>query len=414
MVESRWETRDELLDAAGAEGYDVSASQLRRLYRAGLLPAPEIRPLGRGRGTESRYPPGSTVRLLRVLGVRAREHRLSYTAWRLWWEDGGIIPPPAREVLFRAASSLEKQRQRLDAFVTGAPTADPAENAATDYVLSELVHGRLRGPLAEVRGNVGREQFADVVQTLVSVGTGRFHESSGGSIALEDEALVEQALGLGRGRTDHFANSEPWLGEAGLDLARLSQIVASQSFGDLANTDSLQLDFARAEIQSLLATVMPIAALIIQLHGKGAFGLGLFGRFFEGSDPHSQAMILLGWLLLRKDPLLRDGLARVGGLAPQTAATTRAYELIVELRTEIPRLAPILSDERLAASQLDEKAAASLRADIKALRDKDPEPFDAFFAKHPESEQLITTLDQAASQEPRSPRPVPTTEDAKP
>ncbi len=336
-----------------------------------------------------------------MLEVRAREHRLTYVAWRLWWEDGGIIPAPAREVLIRAAASLENQREQLNASISEIEAGDPAEIAANERMLSEAAYGRLRGPLAEVRSNVGREQFATVVQTLISAGTGRrLHQASDGSLSAGSEALVEQALGLEQGRTDHFANSEPWLGEAGLDLARLSEIVASRSFRDLAHTDNLELDFARTEIQSLITTIVPIAKLIQQIHGKGAFGLGLVGRFFELSDPHSQAMILLSWLLLRTDPGLRAGLATIGALAPQAAASTRAHDLIIELRSEIPALASVLTDERLAASQIDEEAAGALTADIEALRAKDPYPFDTFFAKRPESQQLIATLQSAGTHPP--------------
>jgi hypothetical protein len=79
-----FESKEELLAAAAKAGFEVSEAQLARWHRSGLLPRPQVRSLGRGKGTESLYPPGSSDRLVRVAELHVEEHRLANAGWRLW------------------------------------------------------------------------------------------------------------------------------------------------------------------------------------------------------------------------------------------------------------------------------------------------------------------------------------------
>jgi len=113
------ETREQLLAAASAAGLAVSHAQLARWHRVGLLPRPQVRSLGRGRGTVSLYPPGSGQRLVRVAQLHQRERRLTSVAWRLWWDDGGPAPAPARELLAQVAQRWEQHRTHLTKLLAG-------------------------------------------------------------------------------------------------------------------------------------------------------------------------------------------------------------------------------------------------------------------------------------------------------
>ena len=210
-MDEKWETREQLFAAAKAARQPVSPSQLGRLYRAGLIPEPEIHALGRGRGTESRYPSGTSARLVRVMEIHARERRLAHTAWRLWWEDGGVIPPPARELLTRVARSLDDERDRLAALLAGDEAGTPASIAEMDQLYADAENDRIRGPLGEARRNVGRERFATVVRALAEVGAGRIAARVGDDYQDDAGRLVDRALGLERARTDRVAGSVPWL-----------------------------------------------------------------------------------------------------------------------------------------------------------------------------------------------------------
>ena len=400
-MDEGWETREQLFAAASTARHPVSPSQLGRLYRAGLIPGPQIRGLGRGRGTESRYPSGTAARLVRVMEIHARERRLAHTAWRLWWEDGGVITPPARELLTRVARSVDEERDRLAALLVGDEAGTPAAVAEMDQLYADAENDRVRGPLGEARRNVGRERFATVVRVLAEIGAGRI--AARGDDDDQDDAgrLVERALGLDRARTDRLAGSVPWLtSEPGIDLAMLSRIVGSRSMLDLADSNDSQLELARVEIQSLVAAVTAIAPLLERLHGRGAFGLGMMGRLVGARNPRSQALILLGWLTLRSNDTLRDGLQQIAAIVPQATATAQLHGVISQLREEVTVLAPVLTDERLAAAQLDEDAAKELNAEITRLREHHTESFDAFFAAHPEAEQLISVIEAYRDSQP--------------
>jgi hypothetical protein len=52
-----------------------------------------------------------------------------------------------------------------------------------------------------------------------------------------------------------------------------------------------------------------------------------------------------------------------------------------------------MSDVRLAAAQRDEIAAAELNAEIARVRETDTASFDAFFAAHPEVQQLTAVVE---------------------
>ena len=315
-------------------------------------------------------------------------------AWRLWWEDGGKMPPPARKLLTRAARSLDAERDGLARLLAGDEAGAPAAVAEMDQLYTDAEIGRVRGALGEARGNVGRERFATVVRVLVAVAAGRFATRDGDGDPDEAGRLVERALGLERARTDRLAGAAPWLtNDPGIDLAMLSEIVGSHSMLDLAETNDSQLDLARVEVQSLTGVVTAVAPLFERLHGRGAFGLGMIGRLFGVRNPRSQALILLGWLALRSNDTLRAGLEQLAALMPQANATVRLYGVISQLREEVEVLAPVLSDERLAAAQLDENAAIALNSEIARQREHNTDSFNAFFAAHPEAEHLISVIE---------------------
>lgn len=394
-VTERWETREELLAAATKSGHRISASQLGRLHRAGLVPAPNVRALGRGRGTESRYPPGSAARLVRVMDVHAGEHRIAYVAWRLWWEEGGAIPESARRFLAQLARSFDHERERLGALLTGDTEGEPSAVAAMDKFYAEAESGRVSGVLGQARRNIGRERFATFLRVLAEVGTGHFTGYEEGDEEEEIEALVDRALGLDRARTDHLAHSDPWFGgSTGIDFAALSRILASRSMVALAQATDLELDQARVEVRSLIGVITTIAPMFDRLFGRSAFGFGIIARTFDAQTPRAQSFMLLGWLALRQDDALRAGLKRIALVAPQAEATLRLYGVFSQLREEIPALAPVLTDQRLATAQLDASAAETLNSEISRLRQSDPSSFDTFFAAHPEVTGWLTIVDQ--------------------
>src|SRR5687767_8653099 len=76
----------ELMAHAKRQGFAVTAYQIERWYKQDVLPRPVRRALGRGRGTESRYPLVSLRQLVSLRELLARHRSLARARWWLWWQ----------------------------------------------------------------------------------------------------------------------------------------------------------------------------------------------------------------------------------------------------------------------------------------------------------------------------------------
>jgi hypothetical protein len=323
-----WERREDLLHGAHDAGFELSGPQLGRLHRAGLIPAPRTRSLGRGKGTVSEFPPGSTRRLMRVLQLRERARSLGELGWRLWWEDGGSPPPAVRALLSEQASTWECQRADFGALLAGEDAGEPAAIARMEAIYHGLEDSRIDGPLGPMRRRTGRGAFASVMRVFAEILTGRFQgftdadaPASDGTPAPESTAqLVEVALGINRARTDRLANTAPWFqGAIETDLLALSQMLGRATIAPYAESHATELNAARTELCAFLATIAAIVPVFEQLFGASAFGLATIGRALQIDDPSTQALSLLGWLVMREDPRLLEAMRRFGRSPPRQA-----------------------------------------------------------------------------------------------
>jgi hypothetical protein len=391
-VNDTWETREQLLDAASNAGYPLSAPQLGRLHRAGLIPAPVVKALGRGRGTESRFPAGSAARLVRVAEVHSTVHRLSALAWRLWWEDGGEIPPPAREALRRVAASVDAERDRLATLLEESEAGTAEGEAGLDKLYADAERSNLYGPLAELRRNVGREQFGAVVHGLGAAVVGRAQATAHSDAELD--TLLKRTFGFDRDQADRAADEPSEKDGESLDLESLAQLSAAHSAIELAEADSAELDQARAQAHALARLASAAASLLDRFGDRGTPRLRPASRMLAGERPRDQMLFLLGVLALRGDDELRSGLEEIRVVrTPQAVAVDQIYALICKLREEIPVLTETMSDARLAAAQRDGEAGAALEAEITRLRAEHVDEFNAFFAAHPEASTLIADFE---------------------
>lgn len=193
------ETREQLLATATAAGLMVGPAQLSRWHRAGLLPRPQVRSLGRGKGTVSVYPPGTGQRLVRVAQLHQRERRLTHVAWRLWWDDGGPLPTLVRELLAQVAQRWEQEHARLAELLAAEEAGDPGALAEMDALYHQAEAGRIGRQLGQMRRNLGREGFSTVVRVLTEIMAGRFQgydrAADTGSEDSQTAPLVERAMG---------------------------------------------------------------------------------------------------------------------------------------------------------------------------------------------------------------------------
>jgi hypothetical protein len=379
-----WESRDELLTAAAEAGMPISGTQLSNLHRAGLIERPMTRGLGRGLGRESRYPPGSVARLLRVLEARRGVHSLETVAWRLWWEDGGPVPQLVRRRLLRTAEEFEDARERFAELLVGDEQGAPDAEVEMDAAYRAAEKERMPTGLGRVRGNVGRQDFATVMRVMLEVVAGRFqaYRDDGGDSEPSTESVVEEGLGIDRSRRDSIGDVGPWFeGSSADDLRRVSTAISSATPTALADADDAELDEARRELRALFQTIAETAAIIVRLIGRGALGLDTVASLFAGQPESLQPFLLLLWMELREDRELREGMSTTVAALPEAIAGRAALEVLIGLREQSPAFAG-LSDALLRGVLVDPDGKEAL--EIQRLVRENRAQVDKFVADNPE------------------------------
>jgi hypothetical protein len=97
---------EQVLASARANGFDVSPQQLARWHRAGLLPRPVQRSLGRGRGTVVEYDAKTAGQLVALCKIRTEVRSLGRAGFQLWWQGYDVDEQVYREPIQQAAAEL--------------------------------------------------------------------------------------------------------------------------------------------------------------------------------------------------------------------------------------------------------------------------------------------------------------------
>lgn len=383
----RWESREEVLAAARAAGFSLSGHQLARRHRAGLISRPTVRPLGRGKGSASLYPPGTGQRLVRTLELTRGRESFENVAWRVWWEDGGELGPLVRERLLHHGACWEAELSRLACLLAGEDAGEPVALSEMEDAYVAASAERIPTSLGRVRRNVGRERFATVFRVFVEVATGRFE----GYQDEESELAVERALRIDRARSDRLKDGEPWFeGSSAEDFCRLSSTIGRRSLVELAAADAEDLDNSRRELRGFWELFEVMVPILVRVLGSETFGLGTAATVFAGQSEANQPFLVLMWLALREDPRLRAGMSELVATLPEALAAREIFELIETLRMEVPAFALAMSDESLGAAFLDEEQADRLAAELKTLYTENRAEVDRFVARHPGFPSLQT------------------------
>src|SRR5690348_2860734 len=124
------ELASDLLAQAKAAGFAVSETQLARWSRAGLLPRPKQQSLGRGKGTQTVFPPGTAAQLLALCAIRKQTRLMVRWGWHLWWRGFPVHKRQTASVLEQAAHTWDKTVARI---------RDTSAGANADFLLKDEV-----------------------------------------------------------------------------------------------------------------------------------------------------------------------------------------------------------------------------------------------------------------------------------
>ena len=192
-----FETNKEILAQAQQRGYPISATQLVRWHRAGLLPRPHQHPLKGARGTCALYPSGTGEQVVLLCSLRRNERRFAHLAWQLWLAGYPVDLRLIRGQLTQATLRLARWEQWFADFAQAMHGKDDAEEALD--LVEHYAAGDLHFlPLRRIRKRTGRQHFPTFLRLLTSLAT----ESGSKTVGDYDERewlfdLRVLALGLG-------------------------------------------------------------------------------------------------------------------------------------------------------------------------------------------------------------------------
>ena len=319
-VDCQPESRDDLIKSAASLGYAITAAQLARWHRAGLLPRPSQRSLGRGRGTETVYPAGTSVQLVALCHRKEEERRLDRLAFGLWWDGFTVDPDVIKGLLKASAGSMEGK--------------------LCEAVASGQVASTFGAPLRQV---LGPQRIAAI--------DARLHAS--------DPDTGTTVL--------PWESAPPGIIPSLDDLAdMLGRAVASRlADGPLADliTQVSETDLVQARDRAkLIVSLMEVAAPFAWLYGKAVAIFKLMERMTAALTPADYAGLVVAALAF--SPYVRPDLLKAMDASIEPPPLAEELRKILIIRERVPGAAEVFTPMAVRALLRDKEAADRYRPGI--------------------------------------------------
>jgi hypothetical protein len=322
------EPREHVVAYASGLGYLVTSTQLVRWHRAGLLPRPSQRSLGRGRGTMTTYPPGTAAQVVALCQIRDDERRLDRIAFRLWWEGFNVDLAVIRKQLQAVLRSIEADAQRA---------ADDLPRRGVDAIMRRSF-GQRR---VEAMMTAAMCPPADLDRMITW------------------EAPWPPSL-------DHMADSIGQLVADRITNAPTSDLVAQATDEDLI--------LARERTRALLGILQNCLAPLGWLYGKGGAAFRVMDRLLNSLAPADYVgIVALTLALTPAIPLTALG-ELDSGSEPPLAEDLR---LVLAIRDQVPGAAEVFTPMAVRALLRNKEAAGRYRPDIEAFVSAHRQEIDA-------------------------------------
>lgn len=275
---------DDLLQQANAQGLPLTREKLHRWRKAGLLPTPDVRSLGRGLGRVSTYPTDALMQVLTIGELLKRSRDLDIARWLLFLDGFPVSMRQLRKQL--SAEISDTLREREEARIAADTDDDAIAQRFLDDIASDAKR-RGRTPLMRhLRKLLGREDAPAFIALVRQMGTGRYEENP------FDRDLAARAFGIVEPVP---ANGLAWFATF---VDPVPVAVALQQ------ADDRTLAVARVEFQSVATALRQFADMI---PGLGSV-LALEMRRRPDWPP---MMAFLLWLRHRQNPQAQHALALV-------------------------------------------------------------------------------------------------------
>ena len=292
-----------LIQKAADEGFLISYSQLARWHREGLLPKPERTFKGRGQGSESFYPEWTFDQLIHLCQLQKEHRSLDDVTWALWWRGYEIDPTHWKKELFNAAAFVDR-------FVAEVRERDEGRWEIKEDILDRLpefssmpTKNKLFRQIRRRLRSDGMEALLYIVLKVVAGQFEGFEISEGGK---SQQTIVFTAMGLHKINKDEPASN--WLDPTSVEpaLIDLSHLLKQPLCKFLGTANNDDIETAKREVSFLLKALTVLVPLLESQRGQHASGLSVAKDFAGISKPSIQAFWLMGWLLLKSSPEIKQ------------------------------------------------------------------------------------------------------------
>ena len=304
-ADASFEKNADILTLAQQQGYSLSAFQLVRWHRAGLLPRPQQQPLKAARGTCSLYPSGTGEQVLLLCSLHTHERRLAHLAWQLWLEGYRVEYGIIRAQLQQAAERISHWMQW---FAEVKQTVSQRDSEQVLDLIERYAEGPLRlQPLRRIRKRVGRKHFSTFLSRLFELATEDNSEQASGNDEHEWQ-LDLRILARGLGLEKHFVNKqdalEPYLVQFLIPRLHwfLHYLQAVRWEELLKQVDDFAILQARDDLQTWLMRLGNARHYRDRLPNDYPRWEVDFQEIFRALPMTDQALVLVVWLALRTLP----------------------------------------------------------------------------------------------------------------
>jgi len=362
-----YETADTII--LGAKGVGrVTKARLAKWHRAGLIHKPHTEALGRGKGSESRYPVGTLALVLEILKRSKQRRKHADLAWDLWWDGLAVPDATIRKILGTFA-------KKWDDCLKGDLKLD----------IEKMKRQRLPKRVGKFRKRAGRQAFPAVAKAILSVLSPQIDESAVDEV---DAKTYDKTFDLKQARTFRTREAEPFIQSDQHHMLRMmGTVLRGKSMTvALAGYEDADLRSSRDRYRKILDVFGRGTRQTNQMHGKGAFGFAQLNAQATPTTRNEQKWIVLGWPLLTAIPEMREGVSTLIGNEETLNNTDQAFARIKLLREEVPAAGKVASIRRLGEAQRSKKKQARLDADLRRLKRTHGPEIREFFDRHPVDE----------------------------
>jgi len=377
-----WYSTQELIKASASEGVKVSAQQIARWHRSGLLPKPK-RDYGTGlRGTVTKYPPGTLQTLLAICRVQTGRTPFDEVSWALWWSGNDRDPSEIRCYMEKVTVDLDS----LIAKVRSAVQRGERMRGVPTSVRDSLQHTTvLRGPLGWIRRplNQGsRDDWPIMVDLMLATVTGELPE-----LTSRQKRVITDALHQGEAYAVTMNDEIGWMpaqdGEAITWFAHFMQRPLSKRLAELSDDD---LVLARDEARQLLEFGVTFGEYMAWLFKPNGLGYGFMKKVLEAifGKPDRQVFLVLLIHAFLNDAEYEGNVDSLHKVYEQWDDISEGQRCLTTLVNEVPGLDSIITPGAMNAAVKSSIRREQLDQRLREFHRTRADEIEAVKGRHPE------------------------------